>query len=430
MMLGDLILLFVVLPILIVCSGLISGSETAFFGLGQADRLALRRGNPRALAAIEALLKKPRPLLTAILLANMLINVFYFTLSSLVVLNLETAHHTGLAVGVAGGSLLALILFGEVTAKMIASTHRVMFCRIGAMPWLVLLRSTWPVWSFVDRGVIAPLTRLFSPSDGGQGRISALELEHLLQTPNQEQSIDPYEQRLLVDVLRLGALSARDVLTPRVELDTLPADADDSRLVSYIRTHQPEQILLMNNNGSPAGFLSPTRYLAELYKSPAGALDRSVEPPMFVPEQARLDALLELLRLEGKERAAVVDERGELVGVVRVEDVVAELIDAAADPDEAEGEVQLIGLGRFSVPGRFPARALVEDFDPRAVDESDLLGRVTTIGGVVLALLGRLPEVGDVVQLGHLRLRVAELHGRAIERVEVELSEPGPGGRS
>ena len=425
MTLGDLILLFVVMPAILLLSGLVSGSETALFGFGQSDRLALRRRNPRTLASVEALLNKPRPLLTAILLANMLINVFYFTLSSIVVLHLETKGHTGLGVAVAGGSLLALILFGEVIAKMVAASHRVLFCRLSAGVWLVLLRSLWPVWSVMDRGVIAPLARLFSPTGEGKTPISALELEHLIQSPTDGQSIDPYEQRLLVDVLRLGSLRARDVQTPRVELDTLPADSDHGRLVSYIREHDPEQILLMNPDGSPMGFLNPTRYLAQAHLSPADAVQRTVESPLFVPEQARLDALLELLRERGSDRAAVVDERGELVGVVRVEDVVAELIDEAADPEEPEGEVRLIGLGRFSVPGRFPARTLVEGFDPHIAD--DVLGRVTTIGGVVLALLGRLPEVGDAVHLGRLRLRVAELQGRAIERVEIELVDDGHG---
>ncbi len=413
---AEFILLSVVLPVLLMASGIVSGSETALFGLTQADRATLHKRAPSALACVEALLSKPRSLLTAILLANNLVNVLYFTLASVVIIGLEQrGNHAG-AAGLGVGSLLAIVLIGEVIAKTSASSQRPTVCRFIAPFWLIVIQTLWPLWSGVDRFVMAPLTRLVTAKAARDDGVSPSDLGHLLTHTDGQDSIDTDEQRLLLDVFRLGTLRARDVMMPRVELDTLSIDTKQDQIVEYIREHRTDQLLFLDKNEEPVGFLGTVQYLT---KRPQ-RLRSILEAPMFVPEQTRLDALLSQLRKKGKERAAVVDERGELVGVVRVEDVVAELFDEASDP-QSSGEVQILGLGRFRAPGRMPAHALLHDFDPGFVRLENSLGRVSTVGGVVLTLLGRLPDVGDSVQIGRLRLTVSKLQGRAIEWIEIEL---------
>lgn len=413
---ADYILVLVVLPVLMALSGIVSGSESALFGLTQADRLALRKRSHTALAAAEALLSRPRSLLTAILLANNLVNVCYFSVASVVILGLERRGEHVLAGTLGVATLLAIVLFGEVIAKTTASANRAVFCLFVAPVWLFLIRVLWPLWSGIDRYVMAPLTRLVVSHAHTESAMDPADLGYLLSSGADRSSIDPDEQRLLLDVFRLSSLRARDIMVPRVELDTvaLTATADEIRRV--IRESQADQLLVLSHDDEPLGFLSARRYLAGSGRE-AGPF---VEKPLFVPEQARLDGLLGQLREQGRDRAVVVDERGELVGIVRVEDVVGELLGEASDPGEA-GQVQMLGLGRFRAPGRMSASTLLHDFDPGSARLEGLLGRVSTVGGVVLALLGRVPEVGDAVTLGRLRLTVAELEGRSIEWVEIEL---------
>ncbi len=413
---AEIILLSVVLPMLLIASGIVSGSESALFGLTQADRVTLRKHAPAALASVEALHRRPRSLLTAILLANNLVNVLYFTLASVVIIGFEKKGHHVAAAVLGVGSLLAIVLIGEVIAKTTASSSRATVCRFIGPFWLVVIQALWPLWSGVDRFVMAPLTRLITAKVAIKDAIDPTDLGHLLTSSGEQTAIDTDEQRLLLDVFRLGSLRARDVMIPRVELDSMPIDAKPDEIEASIREHRMDQILFLDESEEPVGFLSTAKYLA---KRPP-KVRTMLEEPMFVPEQTRLDGLLSQLRKKGKERAAVVDERGELVGVVRVEDVVAELFDEASDPQNA-GEVQILGLGKFRAPGRMPAHALLHDFDPGFVRLDSSLGKVSTVGGVVLTLLGRLPDVGDSVQIGRLRLTVAALQGRAIEWVEIEL---------
>lgn len=423
----DAILLWAALPALLVASGIVSGSETALFGLTQADRDEIDKKNPRANAASEALLAKPRSLLTAILLANMLVNVTYFTLSSVVVLSFESRqdHIGATAVGV--GSLLAIILFGEVIAKTTASAHRVKAGMIVAPLWLLLIQTLWPLWSSLDRFVMAPLTRLVSTRPVQDHEISADELRHII-GEGEGQPIDAAEQRLLLDVFRLGTLRVREVMTPRVKLPALSASASHDEVLALIRELRPERILIYDGREAALGLLQPSTYLRSRARHPEVELVSVCEQPLFIPEQSRLDNALEQLRTGGVDHAGVVDERGELVGLLRVEDVVAELIDEAQEPTMTS-EVRIAGVGEFVVPGDAPAGALLVDLDPAASAQlTGNLGRVTTVAGVMLAMLGRLPQPGDSVRLGSLELIVHELTDRAISSVIIRMTsaEPDP----
>lgn len=421
----DAILLWAAMPALLIASGIVSGSETALFGLTQADRDEIIKRNPRANAATDALLAKPRSLLTAILLANMLVNVTYFTLSSVVVLSFESRQdHIG-ATGVGIGSLLAIVIFGEVIAKTTASAHRVKAAVIVAPIWLLLIQTLWPLWSSIDRFVMAPLTRLMSTRPTQGHEISADELRHII-GEGEGQPIDAAEQRLLLDVFRLGTLSVREVMTPRVKLPALSENASHNEVLALIRESRPERILIYDDREAVLGLLQPSTYLRAKARDPEAELASILDRPLFIPEQSRLDNALEQLRTRGVDHAGVVDERGELVGVLRVEDVVAELIDEAQEPTMTS-EVRIAGVGEFIVPGDAPAGALLLDLDPAASAQlTGNLGKVTTVAGVMLAMLGRLPQPGDSVRLGSLELIVHELTDRAITSVIIRMSKAVP----
>ncbi len=426
---ADLILLVGVMPLLLVLSGLVSASETALFGLTQNDRESLSESRPRAGAAAQALLDRPRSLLTAILLANMLVNVSYFSLSSIVVLSFERADHPYGATAVGVGSLLAIVLFGEVIAKTTASAHRIGFSALIAPIWLLIIQVLWPLWSAIDRFVMAPMTRLVSARPVPAHSIDADELRHIVSGGGDQHAIDADEQRLLLDVFRLGTLRVREVMTPRVRLPSLSVQADREAVLQLIREQRPERILVYDDREAIQGLLHPATYFRATHANKKLPLAEIIEHPLYIPEQARLDDALEQLRTGGTDHAGVVDERGELVGVLRVEDVVAELIDEAQE-SAASTEFRIAGIGEFVVPGDAPAAALLVDIDPTI--SSHLvgnLGRVTTIAGVVLALLGRLPEEGDSVRIGALELIVHELDDRAITSVIVRMSQPAHGGQ-
>jgi len=168
------------------------------------------------------------------------------------------------------------------------------------------------------------------------------------------------------------------------------------------------------------GLLNTKGYLAASERRPGVALTAHIEPVGYVPETASLDKLLEHFRTNAVKQALCVNERGVVSGLIAIQDVAARLIaelSGTGDDGEAAPQVQLVGLGRWRVSGRTPARDLAEMFESRAED------RASTVAGLIMAKLGRLPLVGDVVTLGNVRLEVTSLEGRVVGEAIVSLAE-------
>jgi len=150
-------------------------------------------------------------------------------------------------------------------------------------------------------------------------------------------------------------------------------------------------------------------------------LEELVRPVEFVPELITLTQLLRHFRTTGTALALAVDEYGGVVGLVTVEDVAERIVGELAEVGESEDEATWERLDdrHYRVSGGINVRDWAEWFSIRSFDD-----RVTTLAGLVVSQLGRLPNVGDQVTLGNLRLTVESLRGRRIERLGLELCEP------
>ena len=153
----DLVLLAMLLPLL-AGSAFFSASETALFGMSENDRLALRRGHPLVGRAVETLLADPRMLLLTLLLGNVTVNSVYFVVSSVLLVRVEGS--VVLEVGFAVGTLLLLILCGEIIPKLAGESRRSVVATLVATPLLALHRLVVPIRVAMSRLVVEPLGRL------------------------------------------------------------------------------------------------------------------------------------------------------------------------------------------------------------------------------------------------------------------------------
>lgn len=415
----------IILLLLIVASGFFSGSETALFSLRHGERHRLRRDAPGVTRAVNTLLASPRLLLITILLLNMAVNVTYFVLSSVTARHIE---HPVAAIGFSLASIMGLILFGEVLAKLLASLHRIAFIRIIAHPLLAIHRLIAPLRTVLDRFVVSPLTRLIRPEHAPEpAPLSADELDALLHLSEHQGVIDIDEQRILADVIDLSRRRVRDVMTPRVDLAWLTESASRRDVLELVAKTRLTKIPICRESLDDGiqGMLNVKRYLAESDSNHKLPMAGFIEQVQYAPELARLDQLLEDLRKSGDHIAISVDERGDTVGLVEIEDVAQELLSGAGPQAGAdEDDVQLIALGRWLVPGRLSAHDLCEAFGGQAI--GGLVGqqRVATVAGLILVALGRLPQVGEAVTLGNVRLEVEAMSDRTIQRVIVSVIDP------
>lgn len=436
MTLADLPILVSLVPLLAL-SGLCSGSETALLGMTYNDRSRLsRRSGPAHRAALR-LLAHPRRLLLSILILNMGVNVLYFVLAAVLVGRVEGAWW---ALGLSAGTLLSIILFGELVPKLVASAHRVWVCSWLAAPLEVAIGLVTPVRVVIEHLAVAPMTRLIAPqAHRGSRTVTGEELAALLEAGVSAGAVSATEHRLLAEVVELGARRVREVMIPRVDVPWVDVErgfAGVAELRGGRRRYVPACRATARGgglDGEVVGMLDVVSYLSS--RTAGGGVGGAdppmaghLHPPVYVPESARLDHLLERLRESRADSALCVDEHGAVTGLADLSMLIEELITPPGELSEEDDlRVQVLGPGRWLAPGRLSVRNWAEFVGvPGAADR-----RVSTLAGLVLLHLGRVPREGDVVEVSNVRLEVAKMRGPVIQRIVVSTADaahPGEGG--
>ncbi len=229
---------------------------------------------------------------------------------------------------------------------------------------------------------------------------------------------DPQEGELLSNVSVFGDTVVREIMTPRTEMVTIEEGASLADLIGLIRSRNRSRIPVTRGGADHVVGMVHARDLLNRWADPPrdrgfGDITRSV---MAVPESKRAQPLLREMQSVGAQMAIVVDEYGGTAGLVTIEDLLEELVGEIADEHEGAPPALLaIEGGAYLVPATYPLYDLCERLGvPIPEVEAD------TVGGVVTATLGRLPERGESVILPGLRLTVAEADRRRVRRVRVE----------
>ncbi|MEM9251096.1 MAG: hemolysin family protein [Planctomycetota bacterium] len=428
------LVMLAILPVLLVLSGFMSGSETALFSLSQQQRAQLTKGEGVVAVSVRALLAETRALLITLLLGNMVVNVLYFTVGSVGMIRLVDAMGwPGWASVVGGLAVLAMIiLFGELMPKLLAGRGPVRWSRLAAVPLLTVHRLLTPIRVASNVLVIGPLARLIDPGTR-PASLSAEELESLLQLSSRQGVIDPSEQRLLVQVLELSAMRVRDLMVPRVDIQGYNLDTPPELLIDTVRRTRLRHLPVYDQTiDRVVGMVSSRRVLLER-PADAEAVRRLVTPARFVPEQQRAEQLMAELSRGGEPVAIVVDEHGGTAGLITIEDVVEHVVGGLAGGYERDDEpgFERLGAGRFRVDGDLAVNDWPQFFGrPGTAGYHGLTGAVSTVSGLVTALLGRVPRVGDRVEVGSVWLEVEAMDGLRIDTVVAELRDAeATGGR-
>lgn len=256
------------------------------------------------------------------------------------------------------------------------------------------------------------------------GARSAQELSALVKRSAQEGTLDKNTASLLTRTIALGDLSAGDVMTDRMRMRVIERDKTAADVVALAQESGHSRFpVISDSRDDVVGLVHLRRAIAVPYERrsevPVTAL--SVDAPR-VPETIRLAPLLVELRGLGLQMAVVVDEYGGTAGVVTLEDVVEEIVGEVADEhDRRRGDVLRTADGSWSVPG------LLRPDELREATELMVPSAPTyeTLGGLVMAELGRVPRSGDAIQVGEVLLTVGRMEGRRIDRLRIRSVDRG-----
>ena len=282
----------------------------------------------------------------------------------------------------------------------------------------------------VLNGMANRLLRRFGiePAEEMSGARSASELGALVRRSAEAGTLDVSTARLVTRSIGVGQLTAVDVMTDRVRLETLPDTASAADVVALARTTGKSRFPVIGDGiDDVRGFVHLRRAVAVPYERRADVQVTSsslMSPAPRVPETMQLAQLLVELRDDGLQMALVVDEYGGTSGAVTLEDVVEEIVGEVADEhDPRRPAVYQTKGGHWSVPGSLRPDELARVCPVDVPDN----GPYETLGGFVMFRLGRIPAAGDTVDVDDAQLRVEKMDGRRVERIRVSIAESEAG---
>jgi CBS domain containing-hemolysin-like protein len=410
----------VVMMVLLVCSAFFSGSETSFFNLTRRQVSLLSQSKHKLQVLAARLLNKPKQLLSCLLFGNMTVNVLFYAISSVLIVRVGRQVGTGAAAVTAFISFAVLVLFGEILPKSLAYANSRSVSVAAALPLVLCLHIFAPLHFVFRVFIVEPTLRLFLGPLKPAKPISTGEFKSLIEQVRKRGLITADENKLLGEIVELGFLKVRHVMQPRVDMIacnvTDSAESAHKKMIKYHLTKLPVYAGTIDN-------IVGLVYLRQLLLEGEALLDKLVQRVHFVPEQKTVESLLEFFREMGTDTAIVVDEYGGIAGSVRLEDIAEELL----GPIEAAEGIELvetIGPFKYRLAGDVSIHDWAEAFgiDPEQA-------KVTTIGGLVTNLLGRIPKSGDTAYLHNLKFTVERVRKHRIKTVILTLEAAGSNGQ-
>jgi magnesium and cobalt transporter len=276
------------------------------------------------------------------------------------------------------------------------------------------------------RSLLERLIELVSPAPD-----SKAELLRALASAEERELIEPESRLMLEGVLRMAELSAGDVMVPAPRMDLLDINAGYEQLLAIvIETAHSRFPVFEDRRENIIGTLM-AKDLLKLQRAPGLSLRTLLRPAVFVPESKRLNELLRDFRSNRNHLAIVIDEFGNVAGLVTIEDVLEEIVGEIEDEfdesdDERENGIYTLADGTHRVAGDVGIEAVNSAFGTTLPDED-----FDTIGGLVAHEFGRVPRRGETVEVGGLRFGVMLTRGGAVRWFRVARSAPAdadPGG--
>jgi len=372
------------MSLLIFASGLFSGSEAALFSIRDRDRKKLLPGGGTG-RIVAHLLDSPDRLLAAILFYNLLINMIYFALVAMVSTDMSRPGVFTFA------ALVTIIFFSEMVPKSIGVMKPVQIAMVVGIPISVAVTVISPILPLV-RWANDAAARLLWPSFQAEPAINLADIERAIDLGTDDALLIRRERAALQALVAMAETRADEMMRPRSRLLVVIPPLDQS---------------VLNEGSPPGGYLMVADAHDETGETWVGSiavrllrpqqfndLDSAVDPVLFVPWSARVSRVYEELDRQDFSVAVVVNEFGEVIGAISVDDILRGVLANKGQRDAAEDQIQLIGADHYRMPGMTSLRALSRALSIEVPEE-----RAATVSGYVQRYNERVPRAGDVAPL-------------------------------
>lgn len=409
----------------VIFSAFFSSSEVALMSITRAKVRTLDNENRVGSHALAALKESPEHFLITILIGNNIVNIAAASIATAIAIQMFGDIGVGIATGFV---VIILLVFGEIGPKIYATRAPDSFALTVAPIILLLSKLFMPIIWLVER--VSPSLGL--RKDGNEPAVTEEEIKEWIDVGKEEGTIEQDEQDMLYSVLEFGDTTAREIMTPRVDVILIEDTNNFEDVIRIFNETGFSRIPVYHDQiDNITGILNVKDVFAAMVSRRKDSTIREVMyDPTFVPETKKIDDLLKELQVHRVQMAVVIDEYSSFVGIVTVEDILEELVgDIMDEYDRDEPEVQEIAPGVFVVD----AQMWVEDVNERMSLNLPMDESYETIGGLIIDRLGHLPlHPGEKVEIPseNITLSVMQMHGRRIVKVKILVHSAHANGRT
>ncbi|MFT5102394.1 MAG: putative hemolysin [Candidatus Latescibacterota bacterium] len=415
----------VILLVLLGCSALISGAEVAFFSLAPSDlEEREEKLSSKKLEIVRKLLTKPKKLLATILVANNFINIaivlLFDSMTDVLFAGINSVFFGINARFIVEVGVIAflILLFGEILPKVYASRNRVSFSIFMSYPINILDVLLTPI-SMPMRSVTIAIQKRFGNQ---KSNITVDQLSQALELTSEDDTTQE-EQKILKGIVSFGNTDTKQVMKPRMDIFALNEEASFEEIMLDIISHGYSRIPVYKDNVDTITGILYAKDLLPFTDSKTldwQSLQREV---YFVPENKKLDDLLNEFKQMKKHLAIVVDEYGGTSGLISLEDIIEEIVGDITDEfDDDDLIFSKLDDSNYIFEGKTPLKDFYKaiSLDDYRVFE-DAKGEAETLAGFLLEISRGFPRKDEILSFDNYTFTIEAFENKRIKQIKLTI---------
>ena len=406
--------LIIALIVMIILSAFFSGSETAMMSLNRYRLRHLVKNKHRGAILTNNLLNRPDRLIGLILLGNNFVNIAASSLTTIIFY--ELMGQTGIAIG-AGLLTMVILIFGEVTPKTLAILHPERIAFPVAYVLTLLLRLMYPI-VLLTNGISNSMLKIFgiSPQETAMQQLSRDELRTVV---NEAGALIPRRhQRMLLSILDLENVTVEDIMIPRNEIVGIDLDSDIDEILRLLTTSQHTRLPIYRENVDHVIGIIHIRNALHLIAQKnltKQSLQDIAREAYFIPEGASLHTQLLNFQRHKRRIALVVDEYGDILGLVTLEDILEEIVgEFTTDSSATLRELHPQEDGSFLVDGSITVREL-----NRLTEWGLPTDGPKTLNGLIIEHMEFIPDPGTSLLIAGYPVEIVQTSANAVKTAKI-----------
>ena len=408
--------------ILLTFSGLISASEIAFFSLTPSDINEINLSNSKLDYYVKKLLEKQKKLLATILIANNLINIALIILTTYVansLINFSLLNPILTFIIQVAGITFIILLFGEVIPKIYATKNAIKLARLMSFPLNLISFLTTPL-SYI----LISFSGLIDKHIKQRGlNVTVEDLSHALDLTSDIPE-NQNEHRILKGIVKFGETNVKQIMTARVDIVALDKNLPYNIVLSTILDSGYSRIPVYENSvDTIIGVIYIKDLLAHTKENNDFDWNKLIRPPFFVPENKKLDDLLEEFQETKIHLAIVVDEYGGTSGIVSLEDILEEIVGEINDEfDEEDVSYSKLDENNFVFDGKTPLNDVFKiiNIDSNAFVRNEKID-AETLAGLVIEVAEKIPQKNERIMFKNIIFTIEASDKRRVKRVKINV---------